>query len=101
MSSMVRASLPTSRVPSTGIEVEKSPCTEPFRSFRQLRHRTCDLLPENHAGEHRKRAEYDRGNQEALHETADRMRRSRPIGSRASSNAIASPVEAKTGKLAA
>ncbi len=63
MSSIVRASLPTSLVPPTGIDVEKSPW--PSRSAASVSVLTgpVDLLPENDAREHRERGKHDRRHQ--------------------------------------
>ena len=71
MSSMVRASAPTSAVPPTGIEVEKSPWREPQRRLGEILHRACDELAEHRTGQHRQQRQHQRGDQQAMDERAD------------------------------
>ena len=75
--------------------------TEPLGRIGQRADRAGDLLTEDDAGKHRERGEHDRRDEQALARDCRPTRRCRRDGSRASSSAIASPVEAKTGKLAA
>ena len=99
MSSMVRASCPISAAPPVGIEVEKSPWPEAHGGVGQRRTGPATRSPSSTPAITASAASTSAVTQQLAHQVSASARRSPLVGSRASMSAMASPLEANTGKL--